>query len=238
MSFRSRSPRATSQQLGWSLLGPPRAPSVLLTPWRGEIHVSAGSVPLAASSKNRSIVCVRCLASGELNDSRYSCARRKCTRGAKVHKAGSYLDDRVVVDARVLVARGEQVVEDGALRVLGAVLAPEAVARVGAAGSRRGHRHHVVGPRRPREGGIPAVEDGKLSREGGANRQRAVAEALHDRVGGAVAQRVHRALVLDEAVHARDAIDDVKLGLVRHVVVPRLLGRHVWGAVEDLDAAL
>ena len=53
-------------------MGPPRLPSDLLTPWRGAIHVRAGSVPLAASEKKRSIVCVRFLAASELNAERYS----------------------------------------------------------------------------------------------------------------------------------------------------------------------
>jgi len=48
---------------------------------------------------------------------------------------------------------------------------------------------------------------------------------------------MHGALIVDEAVHARRAVDDIELGLVRRVAVARLLLGDVRSAREHLDAA-
>ena len=105
------------------------------------------------------------------------------------------------------------------------------------AGGRRRERHQVVWPRRPRKGRKPAVEDGKLGCKRGAHGQRSIREALHHRVGRAMRERVHGPLVLDKAVHARHTADDIELGLVGRVAVPRLLPRHVRSATGHADGS-
>jgi len=65
---------------------------------------------------------------------------------------------------------------------------------------------------------MPSMVDSQphtLASGGGAGGGEGGAEALHDRIGGAVAERVHRALIRDEPIHSRDAVDNVKLCLVR-----------------------
>jgi len=50
-------------------------------------------------------------------------------------------------------------------------------------------------------------------------------------------ERVHGPLVLDKAVHARHTADDIELGLVGRVAVPRLLPRHVRSAAGHANGS-
>ena len=160
---------------------------------------------------------------------------RLCLRG--VERLEVELDDRVVVDAGVLVPRRQQRVEDGALRVPRTRTTEVAIPGVCPAAGRARDRKHVVRPRRAGEGRKPAVEDGKLGCKRGAHGQRSIREALHHRVGRAMRERVHGPLVLDKAVHARHTADDIELGLVGRVAVPRLLPRHVRSAAGHANGS-
>ena len=73
----------------------------------------------------------------------------------------------------------------------------------------------------------------ELRGERRGDRQRAVREALHDRVRDTRILLMHRPLKFHEAVHERHAVLHVELHLVGRVAVPRLLDGHVRRAVED-----